>query len=338
MLTLADLGEREIIREVLPRFCGSVGDDCAVVPVCEDWDLVLTTDPAPVPAAQTIAGEHDLWFMGWLAATINASDLAAAGAAPVAFLAAIEAPREMPMSDFERLLAGIRDACAEEKLPYVGGNLREAKQLSIVGTAVGKCRHRAALNREGASVGDMLVSIGAGGVFWRDALRATRGLPVTKEHSPLFSPRSQLRYMGDLAQTGAISAAIDNSDGLLPSATQLAVSSGVGIEVHLDALKVDDMGGLSGIDPARFWLGWGDWNVVAAVDPKRFDALKQAADSTGASVHVIGLCDSGRGVRLRRGDSVIAAPRLESERFAPDSWFATGVDSYVNRLLSVDLP
>jgi thiamine-monophosphate kinase len=250
MSTLADLGEREIIRQVLPRYCGVAGDDCAVVPISSEWDVVLTTDPVPVPAAQIIAGERDLWFMGWLLVTINASDLAAAGAVPVAFMAAIEAPRELLVTDFERLLAGIRDACAEEKLSYVGGNLKEAQQLSIVGTAVGRCRRKDALSRQGAARGDVLVSIGAGGTFWRDALRVRRGLVVEKNHSPLFSPRSQLRYMSDLARVGAISAAIDNSDGLLPSAAQLAASSRIGIEINLGALDVDDMADLPGVDPA----------------------------------------------------------------------------------------
>jgi len=33
-----------------------------------------------------------------------------------------------------------------------------------------------------------------------------------------------------------------------------------------------------------------------------------------------------------------AAPRLESERFAKDSWFTAGIEGYIQALLQVELP
>lgn len=35
---------------------------------------------------------------------------------------------------------------------------------------------------------------------------------------------------------------------------------------------------------------------------------------------------------------MMVAPRLESERFAQDSWFGSGIQGYVDLLLGVDLP
>ena len=138
---LQDLGERELIRSVLPKYCSGVGDDCAVVQL-GDVDLLITTDPVPQPAARLLGKDPDVYWMGWLLVVINASDLAAAGAQPLAFLAAIEAPSNLPTSQFERLLEGVRDGCNAEGLYYAGGNLREAKgKLAAVGTALGKCPH-----------------------------------------------------------------------------------------------------------------------------------------------------------------------------------------------------
>src|SRR5438309_1624353 len=96
---LQDLGERELIRSILPKYCASVGDDCAMVPI-GDVDLLMTTDPVPQPAARLLGNDPDLYWMGWLLVVISASDLAAAGAQPLAFLAAIEAPSSLPTSDF----------------------------------------------------------------------------------------------------------------------------------------------------------------------------------------------------------------------------------------------
>src|SRR5437762_13765694 len=122
--TLQDFGEREIIREILPRYTSGIGDDCAILNV-KSSHLVVTTDPVPEPASKLLGGDPDPYWTGWLLVIINASDLAAAGANPDAFLAAIEAPATTPVDDFERFLSGVSDACSAEGLQYIGGNLRE---------------------------------------------------------------------------------------------------------------------------------------------------------------------------------------------------------------------
>ena len=135
MEVLLDFGERRLIEEVLSEYCDGIGNDCAILKMDGKW-TVITTDPVPLPAAKCIAGEGDPYYVGWLLVIINASDLAAAGAQGKAFLAAIEARGDMPMSDFKRLLEGIRDACKQEGLKYVGGNLKESENLHAVGMAV----------------------------------------------------------------------------------------------------------------------------------------------------------------------------------------------------------
>src|ERR1700704_3453160 len=122
MQELIDLGERNILNTIIPRFVSGAGDDCASIklPVGQ---LVATTDPVPPPAAATIGRDGDPFWMGWLLVTINASDLAAAGALPLAFLAAIECEASREVSEFERLLEGISSACGDTGLAYVGGNI-----------------------------------------------------------------------------------------------------------------------------------------------------------------------------------------------------------------------
>ena len=70
--------------------------------------LVATIDPVPQPAAQVIAGETDPFWMVWLLVTINASDIAASGARPEAFLAAFDMPRDWPIADLDRLMLGVK--------------------------------------------------------------------------------------------------------------------------------------------------------------------------------------------------------------------------------------
>src|SRR5260370_26116687 len=100
--TLFDLGERRILREIIPKFVEGAGHDCANVYLASRQS-VITTDPVPRPAAAGIGGDNDPFWFGWLLVTINASDIAGSGAGPGAFLAALALPRDYPAALLERL-------------------------------------------------------------------------------------------------------------------------------------------------------------------------------------------------------------------------------------------
>src|SRR5437868_5550458 len=123
--TLGDLGERTIIREILaPRYspaAESFGDDCVAIAHAQGF-VIITTDPCPPPMAMQV-GFPDLLYRGWLLATINLSDLAAAGARPLGLLTSLQLPATTPTEDFERLLDGIDECCAEHGTAVLGGNL-----------------------------------------------------------------------------------------------------------------------------------------------------------------------------------------------------------------------
>jgi len=341
---LIDIGERKLTDLILSKYVdGNFGDDCSEL-IVGGAHIVVTTDPVPRPAAFVIGGDPDLYWMGWLLVTINASDLAAAGATPLGFLAALDLEREMPLSELERLLSGIRDACRHEGLLYIGGNVREAKQLAAVGTAIGTTNSMPGLRRVGASDGDQLVIIGSGGRFWADAIAIRQGGQVTRETSPLFRPTSQLAPMKRLREAGLIAAAMDNSDGLLPSLSLLGKANNLAAVLDLGVLNMHrataDAAKSLGIRPAaRLWLGWGDWNVVCAVHPKDLArVLEQASVERFEATHC-GYFEAARsGVFVRNEEVIVPAPRLESERFASDSWFATGIESYIDALKKCDLP
>ena len=337
MSKLRDLGERRLIDEVIRKHCSFAGDDCALLDL-PGSRLAITTDPVPEPAALVIAGDPDLYWKGWLLVTINASDLAAAGATPLGFVAAVEAPPEASVEDLDRLLQGIADACAAEGIQYAGGNLKEAGSFSATGTAVGSVPSARGLSRSGAQVGDLIFSIGKGGEFWRDALYVQAGLSVDTQVSRLFRPLSQLRVLAELARSGHIKAAIDNSDGLLASLEQLATANNAGIKIDLGQLTVSNWEKTGADNPARLWLGWGDWNVLVAIDRGGSQSILDVAGDLGADIVQIGEVVEKSGVMLTRGDASQAAPRLESERFSSDSWFTAGISSYVKLLLSCPIP
>jgi thiamine-monophosphate kinase len=339
-ITLSDLGERRLLSEIIPRFASAAGDDCAIVGVTTE-QIVITTDPVPRPAAEVIAGDGDPFWAGWLLVTINASDIAASGARPLAFVAALDLPPTMPVAQFERLLEGIKRSCEANGLAYVGGNLRETKgAFAATGTAIGMAPV-APLTRRGARSGDHLVVIGRSGRFWSDALFMKTGqhARVCHKTSPLFAPVSQARNLWRLHEQGLIAAAMDTSDGLAPTLEELARVNALQLEVDLAAMRRACPDGPDGERPERAWFGWGDWTVAAVVHTEKLEQFGAAADQIGAAwTRIARFVEGPTEVQLVDGSRRMRAQRLESERFVPDSWFSQGIDAYIERLRTFPLP
>ena len=79
--------------------------------------------------------------------------------------------------------------------------------------------------------------------------------------------------------------------------------------------------------------------TIAAIDPSKSDALREVMMTEGIVGCEIGeFVETTKGVELRDGDTTVHLGRLESERFAPDSWFHLGIEAYEEMLRSLTLP
>src|SRR5882724_7796676 len=87
--------------------------------------------------------------LGFRAAAVNLSDLAAAGATPDGLIVSLGAPATTRLEDVLELYEGI----AEAGVPIVGGDTTRAESLVISATAVG--RSERVPGRGGARTGDL---------------------------------------------------------------------------------------------------------------------------------------------------------------------------------------
>ena len=144
-----------------------------------------------------------------------------------------------------------------------------------------------------------------------------------------------------LRRDGLATALIDCSDGLWPSLAQLGRASGVRMVVALGEWTfhpdVSVMAGKLGVDPCRLALGWGDWQLVMTCSPRHLPTVRDLGDMTETPVHLIGHCEAGSSVIAvgERGSGELLA--LDSERFAEDSWFSSGLDGYIAKMLEAPL-
>jgi thiamine-monophosphate kinase len=305
---LATLGEFGLIARLtaLAGAAGAAGvelgpgDDAAVLVPTPGLRLVATVDLL-VEGRHFAAGLSGPADWGWKALAVNASDLAAMGAEPLAALVALTIPPGTPVELLDELYRGMAAAGRQFRLPVVGGDTSAGPVLSLAVTALGQAERP--VRRDGARPGDRLVVTGPLGA-------AAAGLALLRraddpEAAALLAAHPHLaaahrRPLADLAAGARLAAAgvgamLDVSDGLAGDAAHLAEASGTGLEIDEAAVPlaagVAAAAGLLGLDPVELALGGGEDYVLAA-------ALAPRVEVAGVSACGRFTDDPGRLVRV----------------------------------------
>jgi thiamine-monophosphate kinase len=272
MAKLSDLGEKSVISRLLEIFdpdgLRSMGDDCAILDRGDDY-LLVTTDmiyeKTHIPKGSA-PGD-----VGWYAAAINLSDIAAMGGTPLGMLFAFGLPRDTDPEWLDSLVSGIQECCSQHNAPVIGGDTKENDSVTISGTAIGTVRKSQMLRRSGARPGDIVAMTGrlGRGVLWDRDRGNTRFLlriePRVKEGL-------------HLASSGAVTSCIDMSDGLSTSLHHLARSGKVGFEVDLDRIPMMD--GLDRKGKLKALHSGGDYELLFTVNPKKIADIPGSAGNT----------------------------------------------------------
>ena len=226
-------------------FPGAFGltDDAAIIGPMSDRDIVATTDTM-------VAGVH---FMSderpdLIAAKllrVNLSDLAAMGAAPLAYLLNIALPASI---DDDWLGAFVRGLAADQAafgITLAGGDsVTTTGPPTFTVTALGTVKSGWAIRRSGARPDDIVYvsgTIGDAAVGLECLQREVAGLtPETRDEliGRYRLPRPRVGLGGRLV--GLASAAIDISDGLAADLTHILDASGVGAELNATALPLSE--------------------------------------------------------------------------------------------------
>jgi thiamine-monophosphate kinase len=259
---LGDVGELGLLAELESRGLASqMEHDAAVV------DGLVATQDALVEGVHFRLDWISWRELGFRAAAVNLSDLAACGAEPRGLLVSLGAPADTDVGDVLELYQGI----AEAGVPVVGGDTTRADMLLLSVTALG--RSERVPGRAGARAGDVLVvtgPLGGSGAAFREQRFAR--------------PTLRLAEGRELARTAT--AMLDLSDGLAIDAGHIARRSGVHCEIDLEQVPLAEGATIDDV-------GFGeDYELLAAVpDAGRFC--------------VIGRCAEGEGVEIRlRGEPV----------------------------------
>src|SRR5919109_2385521 len=210
-MQLSELGEFGLLAELERRgLAQRIEHDAAQL----DHGFIVTQDAL-------VEGVHFRldWIswrdLGWRAAAVNLSDLAASGADPDGLIVSLAAPGETRVEDVLELYEGI----AETSVPVLGGDTNAAESVVLSVTALGRAER--VPGRAGALPGDELVVTGALGA----AAAAFR-------RSAFVRPPLRLSEGKELARHAH--ALIDLSDGLAVDAAHIAGRSRCCLVIELE--------------------------------------------------------------------------------------------------------
>ncbi|MEQ1717463.1 MAG: thiamine-phosphate kinase [Hyphomicrobium sp.] len=307
--------ETELIQTYLaPLAAGERGalglkDDAAYITPPPGTDLVITTDPI-------IAGVHFFSHeraddIAWKAIAVNISDLAAKGAAPLAYTMALafhEVPGHAWMALFAR---GLADAQEQFGCTLVGGDTdRTSGPLSVSVTAFGAVPAGRMVLRNGARIGDHVFVTGTlgdaalglalhrdPGLMGQSVTSGDKGFLVARYLRP--APRLALAPLLREFATGSL----DISDGLAKDLARLAAGAGGRADVGFAGLPLSPSAQVM-ITADAAWAsavisGGDDYEVIFAVSPGRLTAARTAFEAMPFKVTEIGRIGVGRGVLIR---------------------------------------
>jgi thiamine-monophosphate kinase len=271
---LSELGEFGLLAELERRGLASGQDSEG--PVLEDG-FVVTQDV--LVEGVHFRFEWTSWRdLGYKAAAVNLSDLAAMAAEPVGLVVGVAVRPETGDAAILELYEGI----AEAGVPVLGGDITAAGEFSVSVTAVG--RSERVPGRAGARPGDVLVVTGRLGGAAAGLYALEHGLEGFDELVERHR-RPPLRLEEGRQLGPVVHALIDLSDGILSDAARIAARSSC--RLVIDVESVPRAPRLEEVADLPFWTMGEDYELLAAVAPE---------DATALGLPVVGRVEEGSGV------------------------------------------
>jgi thiamine-monophosphate kinase len=271
---LSAIGELGLLAELEGRgLIAGVEHDAAQIGAAPSGESLVVTQDALVENVHFRLDWIDWRALGFRAAAVNLSDLAASGATPRALLVTLAVPGSTLTADVVAFYEGI----AEAGVPVVGGDTTSSESVVVSVTALG---HSARVpGRADARPGDLLVVTGPLGAAGA-AFRGQRYAPPP------------LRLDEGRALAATAHALMDLSDGIAVDVGHIARRSGVRCVIDLDAVPLAEGAGLEDV-------GFGE----------DFELLASVAEPQGFAV--VGRVEAGEGVVTLRDNEPYDLPGWE---------------------------
>ena len=295
--TIKDIGEFECIRRISHDLIYrpeavklGAGDDGAVYTVPAGYDQVISIDTM----VEWIHFKNETMSAsdaGYRICAVNFSDMAAMGAEPVAFVISAAFPDHTPYSWIESCYQGIRECCQKYRVNVLGGDITGSGEgIVLTGTVVGIVPENQAVRRSGAQVNDVVfvtetIGDSAAGLSAILNHQEERFPTILKRHR---RPEPQIEAGKILRMAGADSLN-DISDGLSREINEIAVASGVIIDIEKEKIPISKEAILLGKELNKNPLNWAlnggeDYELTGTISPAGWEIVKKRLPVTKIGV------------------------------------------------------
>lgn len=310
------MNEFEFLKNLKSKYSlDHVGDDCAILPLGDEYDLLLTSDML----VENVDFRLE-WavpeFLGHKALAVSLSDVAAMGGTPKWAMLSIGIPDHLWDSGFlDAFYRGWFELARKYGVKLVGGDIsRVPGDLVVDSTVGGEVPKGKAFLRSAARPGDLIYVSGdlggaAGGLkLLESGLRHSSDLneDASQIIRKQLKPGPELPLANSLQQLGIVSAGIDLSDGLSSDLQHICVQSNVGAVI--DSEKIPVATGLTAHFPPEECL------EMALNGGEDFRLLFTAAPDVATRLNDLGVfkigeitADTGQ-VFLRTGGTTVPLP------------------------------
>lgn len=327
MSLVEELGERKIIEIILgcldqmPNMPVPFGDDVSAIDIGNEKLAVIKTDM--LIGKTDVPPDMNLWQAARKAIVMNISDLAAKGVKPIALLASIGIPRGFAKKDIEQIGKGLNAGAREYNTYVLGGDTNEASDLVMSCTAFGIVEKRYLMKRSGAKPDDLVAVTGFFGKTSSGLKILLKGLTAPPEVrkelvNTVLMPQARLKEGLALAQTHAVTASIDSSDGLAWSLHEISRASNVGFVIDNLAVarEAEEFAKIHDFDPVELSLyGGEEYEIVVTLKPKLWEKAKKATEQVGGSLTKIGQVTKEKTLLLRTKEKIIPIEARGWEHF-----------------------
>jgi thiamine-monophosphate kinase len=268
------LKEKDLIQRIRKaaqphRAAGDVGigDDCAVLSLPREHQLLVTTDFS-LEDVHFRQAWHPPDSVGYRCIARGLSDIAAMGGTPLSAFLSLALPADLPQAWVDHFLKGLLKLARRHRVTLSGGDTAQSPagilaDIMVLGSVpVGR-----AILRSGARPGDSIYVTGSLG----SSVATLQRLRDGKQLGPAsqlrhFYPEPRLAIGKYLREKKLASAMIDTSDGLSTDLEHICQESGVGAVIHAEALPAS-LPGEEGLQLALH--GGEDYELLFTARPNR---------------------------------------------------------------------
>lgn len=288
-MKLSEIGEFGLIgrfagkfKSLIPQGITGIGDDCAILPVGDGNDLVITTDMLveDIHFTKSMISPIDL---GHKSLAVNLSDIASMGAIPVGSFLSIAIPDSYDVQYLDELMEGYYQLSEELQVPLLGGDTtRSGNKLVLNVCAIGKIKSGRAKLRASARSGDIIAVTGYLGDSAAGLKALVENFPrssnvdwLIKCHQRANAHVAEGAWLGGIEHVNAM---MDISDGIASDLMHILVASSKAACINLDRLPVSpqlkETSALHGLNTIKLATSGGeDYCLLVTILEDEFDSV-----------------------------------------------------------------